>query len=67
MDERYEIIDAETLKRVQEASVPKSELLSKKAGYQKDLETCYQEIKRLQDKIAEIDSLLALFVVEAPV
>lgn len=67
MDERYEIVDTETLKRVQEVSVPKSELLSKKAGYQKDLETCYLEIKRLQDKIAEIDSLLALFVVETSV
>lgn len=67
MDERYEIVDSETLKRVQEVSVPKSELLSKKAGYQKDLESCYQEIKRLQDKISEIDSLLLMFVVEVPV
>jgi hypothetical protein len=47
--------------------VPKSELLSKKAGCQKDIETSYLEIKRLQDKISEIDSLLALFVVETPV
>ena len=67
MDERYEILDTETLKKVQEVSVPKSDLLSAKAGCQRDIETCYQEIKRLQDKIAEIDSLLALFVVETPV
>jgi hypothetical protein len=60
MDERYEIVDTETLKRIQEVSVPKSELLSKKAGYQKDVEFHYLEIKRLQDKISEIDNLLLM-------
>ncbi len=60
MDERYEVIDTETLKRVQEVNVPKSELLSKKAGNQKDIETHYLEIKRLQDSISEIDNLLLL-------
>lgn len=60
MDERYEVVDTETLKKIQEVVVPKSELLSQKAGYQKDLETCYQEIKRLQNKITEIDNLFSL-------
>ena len=36
-----------------------SGLLAKKAGYQKDIEICYQEIERLQNSISGVDSSLS--------
>jgi len=60
MIENYEKVDDNTLRKVIESSISKSDLLSRKAGLQKDIETHIGEITRLTALVKEADNLLSL-------
>lgn len=60
MSIEYMKLNAITLEKNTKTNVSKSELLSQKAGWQKDIEIHLSQIEELNLKIQEIDNLLAM-------